>query len=112
MCSMDPTDHHVAGTKRQLKPNTSPYYLAVKAVTQQLGDTHMTCGMTWKIKQVRPDRSMDHGGVPLCATMATRLDVTNITTPGPKTADELHPSYVTTWPDIEAPHTPYASLMK
>ena len=24
------TDHHVAGTKRQLKPNTSPHYLAVR----------------------------------------------------------------------------------
>ena len=27
------TDHHVAGTKRQPKPNTSPYYPAVKAET-------------------------------------------------------------------------------
>ena len=106
------TDHHVAGTKRQLKPNTSPHYLAVKTETQQLGDTHMTCGMTWKTEQVRPDRSMDRGGVPRCATMAIRPDVTNITTPGPKTADELHPSYVATWPDIEVPHTPSASLMK
>ena len=30
----------------------------------------------------------------------------------PKTADGLHPSYVATWPDIEAPHTPFASLVK
>ena len=40
------TDHHVAGTKRQLMPNTSPYYLAVKVETQQLGDIYMTCGRT------------------------------------------------------------------
>ena len=106
------TDHHVAGTKRQLKPNTSPHYFPIKIETQQLGDTHMTCDMTWKTEQVGLDRSMDHGGVPRCATMAIRPDLTNITTPEPKTADELHPSYVATWPGIEAPHTPFASLMK
>ena len=39
-------DHHVARTKRQLKPNTRPSYLIIKAETQQLGDTHMTCGRT------------------------------------------------------------------
>ena len=70
----------------------------------------MTCGMTWKIEQVRLDRSMDRGGMPRCTMMAIRLDVTNITMPGPKTTDGLHPSYVATWPDIEAPHTPSASL--
>ena len=106
------TDHHVAGTKRQLEPNTSPHYLAVKTEAQQLGDTHMTYGMTWKIEQVRPDQCTDRGGMPRCATMAIRPDMTNITTPRPKTADELHPSYVTTWPDIEAPHIPFASMMK
>ena len=105
-------DHHVAGTKRQLKPNTSLHYLAVKTKTEQLGDTHMTHGMTWKIEQVRPDRSMDRGSMPRCARMAIRPDVTNIIMPGPKIADKLHPSYVATWPDIEAPHTPFASLTK
>ena len=40
------TDHHVAGTKRQLKPNTGPYYLAVKVETQPFRDTHMTYGRT------------------------------------------------------------------
>ena len=44
------TDHHVAGTKRQLKPNTSPYHLCVKVETQQLTDTHITYGRTWKIE--------------------------------------------------------------
>ena len=72
----------------------------------------MTYDMTWKTKQVRPDRSMDRGGVPRRATMAIRPDMTNITTPGPKTADELHPNYIATWPDIEAPYAPFASLMK
>ena len=42
----DPTDHHVVGTERQLKPDTSPHHLAVKAEKQQLGDTHMTYDRT------------------------------------------------------------------
>ena len=111
-CIMRLTDHHVAWTKRQLKTNNSPHYLAIKTETQQLEDTHMTCGMTWKTERVRLDRSMDRGGVPRRAMMAIRPEVTNITMPGPKTADELHPSYVATWIDIEAPHTPSVSLMK
>ena len=40
------TDHHVTGTKWQLKPNTGPYYLAVKVETQHFRETHMTCGRT------------------------------------------------------------------
>lgn len=75
-------------------------------------DIHMTCGMTWKTEQVRQDRSTNHGGVPLRAMTATWPNMTNIITTEPMTADELHPSYVTTWPDTEAPHTPSASLMK
>ena len=39
-------DHNLVRIKRQLKPNTSPHYLAVKTETQQLQDTHMTCGKT------------------------------------------------------------------
>ena len=58
------TDHHVAGTKWHLEPNTNPHYLAEQTEIQQLEDRHMTCGITWKTKQVRQDRSMDHGGVP------------------------------------------------
>jgi hypothetical protein len=50
--------------------------------------------------------------MPWRATTAIKLDITIITAPGPKTADELNPNYVATWPDIEAPHTPSASLMK
>ena len=106
------TDHHVDVTKRQLEPNTSPHYLAAKTKTQQLGDTHMTFGMTWKTEQDKTDRSMDRGGVPRCTMMATRPDVTNITTSRPKTTDEFHPSYGTTCPDIGVPHTPYVSLMR
>ena len=106
------TGHHAAGTKRHLEPNISPHHLTVKAEIRQLREAHMTPGMTWKTEQVRPDRSMDREGVPRCATMAIQPDVTNIITPGLKTGDELHPSYVATWPDIEAPYTPFASLMK
>ena len=58
------TDHHVAGTKRQLKPNTSSYYLTVKAEIKQLGDIHMTCGRTWTVEQDKPDRSTDRGAHP------------------------------------------------
>src|SRR3954471_1671079 len=64
------TDHHVAVTRWQLKPNTSPHYLAVKVETQQLGDIRMTYGRTWKIEQVRPDRSTDRGGLPRRARTA------------------------------------------
>ena len=106
------TNHHVAGTKRQLKPNTSPHYLAVKTDIQQLGDAHMTYGMTWRTEQVRPDRSTDHGDVPGCTTTATLPDITNTTLFGPNTGRQLHPSCVATWPDTEAPHTPSASVMK
>jgi hypothetical protein len=106
------TDHHVAGTKRQLKPNTSPYSLAAKAETQQPGAIHMTCGRTWTIEQVSPDQFTDRGGMPRRAMTAIKPDMTHITAPVPKTADELNPNYVATWPDIEAPHTPSASLMK
>ena len=35
----DLTDHHIAGTERQLKPNSSPHYLAAEAEKQQLQDT-------------------------------------------------------------------------
>ena len=42
----DPIGHHVAGTERQLEPNTSPHHFAVKAEKQQLGDTHMTYDRT------------------------------------------------------------------
>ena len=64
------TDHRVAELKRQLSPNTSPHYLVVKTETQQLGDTHVTCGKTWIVEQVRPDRSKDRRGVPRRASMA------------------------------------------
>jgi hypothetical protein len=50
--------------------------------------------------------------MPRRATTAIKPDVTHITAPGPKTADELHPNYIATWPDKEAPRTPSASLMK
>ena len=40
------TDHHMAGTKRQLKLNTSPPRLIAKAEVNQLTVIHMTFDMT------------------------------------------------------------------
>ena len=43
---MQLTDHHVAGTKRQLKRNNCPPCLIAKAEVNQLTVTHMTFDMT------------------------------------------------------------------
>ena len=94
------TDHHVVGTKRQLKPNTGPPYLTVRAEIKQLGDIHTTFGRPWTIKQDIQDRSMDRANLPQGTTMATYSDVTNLTTPGPNAADGLHQSYTAMRPDI------------
>ena len=107
-----PTDRHAVGIKRQLKPNTRPPHLAVKAGIKQLGVTHMTFDRTWIVEQDIQDLSMDREDVHRHATTATYSDVTNLVTPGPKTADGLHRSYVAMRPDIEAPHTLSASLTK
>ena len=106
------TDHHVVGTKRQLKPNTSPPHLTIKAEIKQPGVIHMTFDKTWTVEQDIPDRSTDREDVPRHVTTATYSDVTNLVTSGPKTVDGLHRSYVAMWPDIEAPHTHFASLTK
>ena len=89
-------DHHVAGTKRQLKPNTSPYHLTVKLETQQLGDIHMTYGRTWKIGQVRPDRSMDRGGAPKHMTMTVIPDTLTANPAGPNTTSQTQPDCIVT----------------
>ena len=106
------TDHHVVGTKWQLKPNTSPPHLTVKAEIKQLGVIHMTFDRTCTVEQDIPDRSTDREDAPRHATTAIYSDVTNLVTPGPKTADALHRSYIAMRPDIEAPHTLFASLTK
>ena len=98
--------------KRQLKPNTRPPHLAVKAEIKQLGVIHMTFGRTWTVEQDTPDQSTDREDASRLGMTATYSDVTNLVTPGPKTADGLHRSYVAMRPDIEAPHTLFASLMK
>ena len=110
--AMGLTDYHVVGIKRQLKPNTSPSRLIIKAKIKQLVVTHMTSGRTWTVEQDIPDRSTDGEGVPRHATTTIYSDVTSLITPGPKAADGLHLSYVAMWPDIEAPHTLFASLTK
>ena len=110
--AMRPTDHHAVGIKRQLKRNTSPPHLAVKAEIKQLGFIHMTFGRTWTVEQDIADRSMDREDAPGHATTAIYSDVTSLVTPGPKTADGLHRSYITMWPNIEAPVTLFASQTK
>ena len=55
---------------------------------------------------------MDREGMPRHATMATYSDMTNLATPEKKTANGLLRNYVAVWPNKEAPHTPFASLMK
>ena len=98
--------------KRQLKPNTRPPHLAVKATITQLTIVQTTCSGTWTVEQDMQDRSTDRKGMPRHATTATYSDVTNLATPEPKTANGLLRSYVAVWPNIEAPHTRFASPMK
>ena len=100
-----PTNHHAVRIKRQLKPNTRPPHLAVKARIKQLGVVHTTFDRTWTVEQDTQDRSTDREDMPRHATMATYSDVSNLSTPEPKTAKGLLRSYVAVWPNIEAPHT-------
>ena len=93
-------------------PNTSPPRLIVKAEIKQLLVIHMTFGRTWTVEQDIPDRSTDREDVPRHMTTSIYSDVTSLVTPGPKTTDGLHRSYVATWPDIEALQTLFASLTK
>ena len=72
----------------------------------------MTFGRTWIVEQDILDRSTDREDAPRHAKTAIYSDVTSLVTPGPKTADGLHQSYVMMRPDIEAPHTLFASLTK
>ena len=106
------TDHHAVGIARQLRPNSSPPHHHVKIETKQFGVIHMTFGRTWTVEQDIPDRSTDQEDVPRDAMMATYSGVKNLAMPGPITADGLHRSYVAMWPDIEAPHTLFASQTK
>ena len=55
---------------------------------------------------------MNREDVPRHATTDTYSDVTNLVMRGLKTADGHHPSYMAIQPDIEAPHTLIASLMR
>ena len=77
--------------KRQLKPNTT---LTIKARTTQVTITQTTCSGTWTIEQDTQDRSTDRESMLRHAMMATYLDVSNLATPEPKTAEGLLQSYV------------------
>ena len=104
-------DHLVVGIERQFKPNSPPHRHG-KIETKQFGVINMTSGKPWAAEQDIQDRSTDREDVPRHAMTATYLDGTNLVTLEPITIDELHRSYVATRPDIEAPHTLFASLMK
>ena len=108
----DLTDHHTTGIERQLKPNTHLHHPAVKVERQQLQHTLTTNDMTWIMEPVRPDQYMDHGGRPEREKTAIKPSATSTTSPGLKAAYGLHPNYVVTLSDTEAPHTPYASKMR
>ena len=112
MPQTDLTDHLVAGTERQLKPNTSPHHLAIKAEKKQLGDTHMTYDKTWKIEQVRSDQSTDRGCVPRHERMATKHGAMSIIKFEVNTKHRCHPNFAVMLPDIEVPHTPCDVLMR
>ena len=98
--------------KSQLKPNTRLPHFAVKARITRLMVVQTTFDGTWTVEQDTQDRSTDREGMPGHATMATYPDVKNLATPEPKTANGLLWSYVAVWPNIEVPHTLFASLMK
>ena len=109
---MRQVDDNPVRIKMQLKPNSRPPYLAVKARITQLVVVQTTFDGTWTVEQDTQNRSTDCEGMPGHATMATYPDVTNPATPEPKTANGLLRSYVAVWPNIEAPHTLSASPMK
>ena len=110
--TMRQADHNLVWIKRQLKPSTILPHLAVKARIKQLRVVHTTFDGTWTVEQDTQDRSTDHEDVPRHAMTATYSDVTNLTTPGLKTANGLHRRYAVVWPNIEAPHTLFASQTK
>ena len=73
---------------------------------------HMTFGRNWTTEQDIPDRSTDREDVPRHVMTAIYSDVTNLVMHGLKAADGLHQIYVAIQPDIEPPHTLFATLMK
>ena len=114
------TDHHVVGTgrlnghptvgiKQQLGPNSRTPHHPAKIGMEEPGVICMTSDRHWTVKQDTQDRSMDREDVLRGTTTTTYLDVTNLTTPRPNVADEVHQSYTVMWPDIEVPHTLSAS---
>ena len=112
MPEMDLTDHLVAGTERQLKPNTSPHHLALEAERKRLRDTRTTYDRTGTTEPVIPDQSMDQEGVHQREKTTIKPSATSTTSPRPKTAYGLHLNCVVMSPDTEGLHTPYASPMR
>ena len=104
--------HPAVEIKRQLRPNSRPPHHPIKIGTEESEVICTTSDRPWIVEQDTQDRSTDHEDVPRHATTATYSDVTNLATPGPKTANGLHQRYVAVWPNIEAPHTLFASQTK
>ena len=104
--------HRAVGIKRQPELKTRLSHLAVKAGIRQLRAIHMTFVKTSTVEQDIQDRSTDREDVPRHAMTATYSDVTNLATPGPKTANGLRRRYVAVWPNTEALHTLFALQTK
>ena len=82
---MNQTGRHVDGTKRLLRPNTSPHHPALEEKRQGLQDTPTTYAGTWTIEPARPDQSTDQGDVLQHETTTIKPGVTSITKFGPRT---------------------------
>src|SRR4051812_44535147 len=94
-----PTGHPAAGTKWQLRPNSSLPHRLAKIETEEFGVTHTTSGKSCTTEQDTQDRSTNREGVPRGTRKATYSDVINLTMPGPNTAEGLHQNYAATRPD-------------
>ena len=88
------TDHHVDGTKRPIRPNTSPHHLAVEVRRLRRRTTPMTYIRTWPIKPVRPDRSMDPEDVLQYGMATTKPGAINIIKFEASTKHRCHLNYV------------------
>ena len=107
-----PTSHPAVSIKQQLRPNSSLPHRPIKIEMEEFGVTRMTSDRAWTVEQDIQGRSTDREDMPRHVMMAIYSDVTNLVMRGPKAANGLHRSYVTMRPDIDAPHTLFASLTK
>ena len=105
-------DHLMAETERHISPKSSPHPAATQTKIPRPGATRRTCEIYWKTEQNMQDQSTDHGGAHQHATMIVTPDTLKANPTEPNTADKTRMNHVAIYPGTEAPHTPYASLMK